>query len=136
MIYWISFGLVLKVKLKASLRQFYTVENRSREHFWLSDEPSEFGGNNEGPTPTELLLSSLASCKLITMRMYANRKNWDLQDASVSLKYIESSGKTIIEKSIDFVGDLNNEQIERLKLISSKCPVAKMLSESIEFKFI
>jgi len=129
---------VSEVKLNASLKEGYTVENFSRTHSWLGDEPVELGGIDSAPTPKELLLSSLADCKLITMRMYAERKGWDLQGASISLSIMSNGDKdtkTIIEKSIEFKGELSDEQIERLSIISGRCPVVKVLSDSIEFKF-
>lgn len=127
---------MLEVSITASLKEGYFVENESRGHVWKSDEPELIGGDDEGPTPSELLLSSLASCKLITMRMYANRKEWDFQGATIFLSIGERAEKTIIEKSIIFKGDLDEDQIERLNIISEKCPIAKMLRDSIEFKFI
>ncbi len=127
---------MLDVRIKASLKDGYTVENIGRTHLWLSDEPQDLGGTDLGPTPSELLLSSLASCKLITMRMYASRKGWDFQDAVISLSIGDKNEKTLIEKSIEFKGDLSDDQIERLKSISGRCPVAKMLAGSVEFKFI
>lgn len=125
-----------EVSLTASLKQGYLVENESRDQVWKSDEPESIGGTDLGPTPSELLLSSLASCKLITMRMYANRKEWDFQGATISLSIVEQGEKTIIEKLIVFQGDLDDDQIERLKVISGRCPVAKMLRNSVEFKFV
>ena len=127
---------MLRTKLIASLKEGYSVENISRSKVWLSDEPIDLGGKDSGPTPTELLLSSLASCKLITMSMYANRKDWDFQGATIELTVGDKEEKTIIEKSIQFKGDLTEEQIERLTVISGRCPVVKMLSESIEFKLV
>lgn len=128
--------MVHEVSLTASLKQGYLVENESRDQVWKSDEPESIGGTDLGPTPSELLLSSLASCKLITMRMYANRKEWDFQGATISLSIVEQGEKTIIEKLIVFQGDLDDDQIERLKVISGRCPVAKMLRNSVEFKFV
>lgn len=128
--------MVPEVSLTASLKEGYLVENISRGQSWRSDEPEALGGTNLGPTPNELLLSSLASCKLITMRMYANRKEWDFQGATISLSIMEKADKTIIEKLIVFQGDLDEDQIKRLKVISGKCPVAKMLRHSVEFKFV
>ena len=124
------------ISSKGSLREGYTVENTSRSHVWLCDEPKNFGGADLGPAPSELLLSSLISCKLITMKMYAGRKGWDLQNAHMILKMEERSAVTVIEKSIQFEGNLNEEQQKRLTEISGRCPVAKMLSASIEFKIV
>ena len=76
-------------RVKGILRDNYRVENISREFHWFSDEPEEIGGLNTGPKPSELFLSSLSSCKLITMRMYAERKDWDISDLTIDLQIIE-----------------------------------------------
>ena len=123
-------------EVRASLLEKYTVENNSREHSWISDEPTDVGGDDIGPKPTELFLSSLASCKLITIRMYAQRKEWDLQDARIYLAVLERGEKVVIQKSIEFEGDLDEKQKARLLDISGRCPVAKMLSGSIEYKIV
>ena len=123
-------------EVRASLLEKYTVENNSREHSWISDEPTDVGGDDIGPKPTELFLSSLASCKLITLRMYAQRKEWDLQDARIYLAVLERGEKVVIQKSIEFEGDLDEKQKARLLDISGRCPVAKMLSGSIEYKIV
>lgn len=120
--------------VKSSLKNLYTVHNSARGMNWISDEPVESGGANLGPKPTELLLSSLASCKLITVKMYASRKGWDLEDMAIQLSFIESEGdKKRIEKKISFAGDLDDKQKARLLDISGRCPVAKMLKNSLEF---
>lgn len=121
------------IQLKANLTGTYTVHNHARSHEWLSDEPLADGGADKGPKPTELLLSSLASCKLITLKMYADRKGWDLKDVHVDLRIAERGEITKIEKRIEFIGELDDKQKERLLDISGRCPVAKMLSNSIEF---
>lgn len=121
-------------KVLSELKQGYTVENSSRDLTWLSDEPIQEGGYNKGPKPTELLLSSLTSCMLITMQMYSQRKGWDLKNASIVLEILEHGEKLLLEKRITFVGDLTDEQKKRLTDISGRCPVSKMLSNSIEYK--
>lgn len=118
------------------LKQGYTVVNSSREHHWISDEPTESEGLDLGPKPTELLLSSLISCKLITLQMYASRKGWNVDGLKIHLAILETGEKTIIEKHIEFESNLNEEQQKRLTEISGRCPVVKMLSNSIEFKLI
>ena len=127
------------VTLTASLKENYTVLNKSRDHAWIGDEPKEIGGNNLGPKPTELLLSALASCKIITVKMYANRKGWMLEDMRLKLTMINQNlvdEKVLIEKSIEFIGELNQEQKDRLLDISGRCPVVRMLASSITFKII
>jgi putative redox protein len=122
--------------LKASLKGGYTVANFARDHQWYADEPIEQGGQDEGPMPTELLLSALAGCKIITVKMYANRKGWEIDDVLVELSLGEKGETTIIEKSIEIIGDIDEKQRKRLIDISGRCPVAKMLSNSIEFKIV
>ncbi len=122
-----------KVKVEAALLEGFRVQNRSRELEWFADEPKEIGGENTAPKPSELLLSALASCKLITMRMYANRKNWDVTGLRVDLEILETGQKVTILKKITFPEALDNAQRERLTDISGRCPVAKMVKESVEY---
>lgn len=123
-------------KVKSVLSQGYLVENEARSMKWLSDEPENVGGSNLGPKPTELLLSALASCKLITVQMYASRKEWPLEDIEIELTILEKGSPTVVEKKIRFKGELSDDQKERLLDISGRCPVAKMLSNSIEYKLV
>ena len=124
------------IVVNGSLKEKYTVNNTARSHQWFSDEPIEDGGLDSGPKPTELLLSALISCKIITIRMYAERKGWDVQDVQIELRMGERSERTLIEKSMAIVGELDAAQINRLIDVSERCPVAKMLGNSIEFKMV
>ena len=119
--------------VKAALLHGYRVENKSRGLEWFADEPESIGGTNTAPKPSELLLSALTSCKLITMRMYAERKGWDVNGLKVDLEIIERSDKTLLSKKITFPGNLDQAQRERLIEISGRCPVAKMVSDSFEY---
>ena len=121
---------------KGKLVEGFTVENSVRSFSWLTDEPLDLGGKDLGPTPSELLLSSLISCKLITLKMYSDRKGWDLQNANIELSYGDRDIKTTINKSIQLEGNLTEEQQKRLIDISGRCPVVKMLSDSLEFKLM
>lgn len=121
-------------ELNAYLGENYQVVNSSSGHQWRSDEPEELGGKNTGPTPVELLLSALASCKLITMRMYAERKQWETGRIDIHLSIEQLVDKTVIHKEITFAGALSDEQQNRLLEISNRCPVAKMITHPIEFK--
>lgn len=124
-----------ELKVKSKNTEGYLVEHSARTHQWKGDEPLEEGGTDLAPRPTELLLSALASCKLITLRMYAERKGWDLGETELELRVLEKGvEKTLVEKKLRFTGNLDDEQKNRLIEISGRCPVSKMLSNSIEYK--
>lgn len=114
----------------------FTVKMTVRGHEVIADEPEDVGGTNLGAKPGELLLSSLAGCKLITMRMYAERKGWELGETTIELRYIEKDDPTIVGKKIRFSGDLDEDQVKRLIDISGRCPVAKMLQNSITYEVV
>jgi putative redox protein len=125
-----------ETRVTSVLKDGYQVQNESRELKWVADEPEEINGTNLGPKPTELLLSSLASCKLITLKMYSERKNWDITGTVIELEIIEKATVTKVSKKITFPLHLSDEQKKRLLEISGRCPVVKMLSQSIEFEII
>lgn len=91
------------------------------------------GGNNEGPDPHQLLETALAACTIITIQMYANRKQWPLTSVHCAIK-IEKEGPegTYLKRDISFDGDLTDEQRSRLFEIGEKCPIHKLLSGKVE----
>jgi putative redox protein len=101
---------------------------------FFADEPLELGGTNLGPTPKDLLAGALAACTTITLRMYADRKEWPLEDIKVDVKIDTETkpGTTLILKKIELVGDLDDKTRERLLNIAEKCPVNKLLLQPIE----
>jgi len=103
-------------------------------HHLLADEPTDAGGADVGPTPRDLLLAALGSCTAITLRMYAQRKQWPLQDVAVTLSYGDESepGTTRIKRDISLTGALDQEQRERLLQIANMCPLHKILTGKIE----
>jgi len=95
------------------------------------DEPTGNGGGGEGPSSSQLLLSSLGACVAVTMRMYAERKEWMLGDISIDLR-MEQENKngvmhTEISREISFGEALSPEQRKRLLVIADKCPIHKTL---------
>jgi putative redox protein len=116
----------------------YKTEINSATHTIISDEPESAGGMDLGFAPNELLASSLAACTCITLRMYANRKGWKLTDVKVEVTLdidpIENKAKII--RDIQLFGDLDNDQIARLLNIANKCPIHKILSNTIAISTI
>ncbi len=101
------------------------------DHF-VSDIEQEKGGNSTGPSPHEYLAAALAACTGMTLKMYAGRKSWDLQDAIVRVDIERIDEVEIFKRSIELLGNLDTEQRERLLEIANKCPVHKALAGKIE----
>lgn len=103
-------------------------EMEARQHRLTADEPENNHGTDKGPAPYELLLASLAACSSATLRMYADRKGWDLGTITADLKFKrDTDGNEKIERVISFSEKLAEEQMERIRDIIEKTPVTKTL---------
>lgn len=101
----------------------------------IADEPEEMGGTDLGFSPSELLASALASCTAITLRMYADRKKWNLVDIIVDVTGEKREDETtFFSLNIKLFGELDSDQRKRLLEISKKCPIHKTLLHTIEIK--
>lgn len=121
----------------------FTTEVKAGRHSFLADEPSSVGGKDLGPTPYDLLIASLGACTSMTLRMYADRKGWPLEEVRVHLDHgkvheqdcenCENENAKIdqIERKIELFGDLNDEQRQKLLEIADKCPVHRTLHGEI-----
>lgn len=113
----------------------YTQTIRARGHELVADEPTDAGGNDLGPGPFDLVLAGLGSCTSMTVRMYADRKEWPLEHVEVALSHrretVDGEGVTRIDRAIRLVGDLDAEQRARLLEIASRCPVHRALTGTI-----
>ncbi|MFC5271535.1 OsmC family protein [Adhaeribacter terreus] len=107
------------------------------KHEMIADEPESLGGKDTGPEPFDYLLSALAACTTITLRMYADRKDWPVSmiNAVVSLLKEEAGDAVELEKNpvkklqtnITVTGNLTDDQVLRLLEIAKKCPVHKAI---------
>src|SRR5690242_12214337 len=86
-----------------------------RQHQLVADEPTEHGGDDEGPSPQELLAASLASCTAITIEMYAKRKGWDIGPVEVVCDYspAERGCPTAFRTVMRLSSECSPEQVER-----------------------
>lgn len=120
------------IKVSERAGGIYTNEVRSSRHLLLADEPAEFGSADLGPTPYEYLCAGLGACTSITMRMYADRKKWPVQNISVDVshnKEIHGDGikRDVFTRVISMEGDLDETQRARMIEIANKCPVHRTL---------
>lgn len=107
---------------------------KTGNHTLIADEPEEAGGHDDGPTAGDYLRTALATCTAITLRMYADRKAWDLEEAEVTVDYEKTPTGTIFHRNILLAGDLDEGQKKRLLQIANACPVHKILTSSIEIQ--
>lgn len=122
-------------QVSTSILDGYHVQSKTVNHILEADEPISVGGTDLAPNPSEMLLAALASCKAITCKMYASRKKWKIDDIRITLT-IRDEAPRVIEQSIEFIGDLDDDQKKRLFEISGRCPVAKMIDPAIEIKSV
>ena len=107
-----------------------------RHHQLVADEPVERGGDDEGPSPQELLAASLASCTAITIEMYAKRKGWDIGPIDVGVEYTpaERGCPTKFRLDMRLPSGCSEEQVSRLQAIAAKCPVHRTLDGEVMFE--
>ena len=127
------------------LEDKFTTSIQTQNHFLIADEPTSFGGNDFGASPYELLNAGLAACTAMTLKLYAQRKKWDLQEVYVYLSHAKRHVQDMnmdgdksknthldhIAKKLKFVGDLSEEQKLRLAEIASRCPVHRTLKGEV-----
>jgi uncharacterized OsmC-like protein/pimeloyl-ACP methyl ester carboxylesterase len=127
------------------LEDNFTTSIQTKTHTMIADEPSSVGGDDFGPSPYEYLNAGLVACTAMTLKLYAERKQWDLQEIYV---YVTHSRKHSDDLGIDadkpsyldhisiklkLIGDLDETKKERLKEIASKCPVHKTIASEVIF---
>jgi len=128
---------VSEVTVSESGNGRYAEEIKIGAHLIYSDEPTDRGGTNRGPSPYELVMAALGACTAMTIRMYAERHDLKLSRTTVQLKHFklpainDAGALDYFERTIDLEGDLTDEQRLRLLQISEKCPVGETLRHAV-----
>jgi putative redox protein len=124
----------------------FLTEIQVNRHSLIADEPTAVGGTDQGPTPFDLLVAALGACTSMTLRMYADRKRWPLEAATVRLKHAKIHASDCescelqegmldrIEREIQIDGPLDEEQKRRLLHIADRCPVHKTLTSEVQIQ--
>jgi putative redox protein len=100
----------------------------SGNHRFVADEPVAGGGAGAGPSPFDLVLSGLAACTAMTLRMYAERQGWTVANIDVDIRYdVVDDGDPSIVRTITLPADLPDEQRDRLAEIAERTPVTKAI---------
>lgn len=121
----------------------FTTQIQTKTHTFTADEPANIGGDDFGPSPYELLNAGLAACTAMTLKLYAERKKWDLQEVYVYLTHARKHSDELnikketpgyldhINKKLKLIGNLDETQILKLKDIASRCPVHRTLLSEV-----
>jgi putative redox protein len=117
--------LVARASAKLAAARYRT-EIRAGHHDVVADEPKSVGGGGVGPGPFDLVLAGLGACTAITLRMYAERKEWPLTALSVDLEYYRDDKAFRVERTLHIAG-LNDEQRARMADIAERTPVTLAL---------
>ena len=106
----------------------YHVDLEAGRHALAADEPADHGGADTGPPPFGLLLSGLGACTAITLRMYADRKQWPLEGVDIQLAYtVKDRASRWIDRQISLRGPLEDDQRARLSEIAERTPARDLM---------
>ena len=101
-------------------------------HKVYSDVSLSEGGEDQGPSPHDLIAMSLASCTGMTLKLYSQKKGWPLENTIVTIEIVKTAEKTVFNRQLEFIGSLDESQKKRLIDIANHCPIHKVLSGKIE----
>lgn len=114
----------------------YTASLVAGHHRLISDEGADAGGKDEGPAPHELLCAALGACTAITLRMYAQRKEWPLRAVHVDVALAVQGKERSMTRTLRLEGDLDETQRARLVDIAERTPVTLTLKQGVSITTI
>lgn len=101
-------------------------------HRLVTDVAPALGGEDSGPEPHDILAAALAACTTLTVNLYARRKGYQLDEVQVTIRHGQEGAAYALHRSIRYLGQLSQEEKQRLTDIANKCPVHKTLSGQIQ----
>lgn len=125
-----------------SAAEKFTTHIKSDRHRLVADEPESFGGDDLGPSPYQLISSGLAACTVMTLRLYADRKGWDLKEVYCHIRHEKTHLEDCVDckdpkaridrftRELELIGNLDEAQKDRLIEIADRCPVHRTLERS------
>ncbi len=125
-------AIIANAKVK-TYPELWSGEVLSGKHQLITDKPESFGGQDKGLAPYDFVCSGLISCTMITLRMYAQHKGFDLGEFTVEADFnANKEGKEWIERRLSFANALSEELHQKVLDICQKTPVTKTLLRSVE----
>lgn len=118
--------------INGNIVENYACELRSEKHKIIADVDSSLNGTDLGMNPHEILESALAACTLMTIKMYAQRKNIELGLLDVKVKILKEGIESTIDRKINFDKSLDNEMKAKLLNIANRCPIHRLLISNID----
>jgi putative redox protein len=112
----------------------YATSITTGHHRLTADEGPELGGRDSGPGPYDLLVASLGACTAITLRMYAQRKQWPVETVHVDIRFMREGDEQRIDRVIRIEGKVDGEQKKRMAEIAERTPVTLTLKRGIEIR--
>ena len=112
----------------------FQVRVETGEHSFLMDEPLDYGGLSSGPSPCDMIGAALGACTLMTMRLYAERKDWAVDGLRVRVAHrkLSPEARDQFDRTIRFADEVTDEQRAKLLAIADRCPVELLLERGAE----
>jgi putative redox protein len=112
----------------------YATSIATGHHTLAADEGPELGGKDAGPAPYDLLTSALGACTVITLRMYAERKQWPVTAVHADIHFVRHDKVESIDRTLRIEGSVDDEQKKRMAEIAERTPVTLTLKRSMEIR--
>lgn len=106
-----------------------------RDHVVTVDQPTEVGGDDTGPTPTELFVAGLASCVAFYARRYLRRHQLDASGLTVETSYRMGTKPTRVSQvdlQIIVPQELPPARRDGLLKVASHCTVHNSITTAPE----